>query len=264
VFNTILKQPLLWFALVGILLFVVDEQYSVDRNEIVVTSSMQERLGTLWTTQTGLVASDEELDALVENWVTEEVLYQEALRLGLDYEDSIVRRRLVQKLGFIAETEESSAPERNALEDFYESNLSDYTLPLRYSFQQLYFNNRADAEQALEQIGSGVDARSLGVSSMLNPSYAYRSSLDLNATFGAGFADQLTALKTGSWQGPIRSGFGYHLIFLSAIHPQEASPFDAVQQQVLQDFRRSQQMNAKEAYVENLLDEYTISIEPIK
>ncbi len=261
-FNAILKQPLLWFALVGILLFIVDEQFSVDRNEIVVTSAMQERLGTLWTTQTGLVASDEELDALVENWIREEILYQEALRLGLDYEDSIVRRRLIQKLGFIAETEEGSAPERNAVQDFYEGNIASYTLPVRYSFQQLYFNMRTDAEQALEQIGSGIDARSLGLSSMLNPSYAYRSSLDLNATFGAGFADRLAALETGSWQGPTLSGFGFHLIFLNAIHPEEASPFDSVQQQVLQDFRRSQQVNAKDAYVENLLDEYTISVEP--
>lgn len=261
-FNAILKQPLLWFALVGILLFVVDEQFSVDRNEIVVTAAMQERLSNLWTTQTGLIASDEELDALIGNWISDEVLYQEALRLGLDYEDSIVRRRLVQKLGFIAETEENPTPERKALQEFYENNLVSYTLPIRYSLQHLYFNTRADAELALEQIGSGVDARSLGVSSMLNPSYAYRGSQDLDATFGAGFADQLAALITGSWQGPIRSGFGFHLIFLSAIHPQETSPFNSVEQQVLQDFSRSQQVNAKETYVQNLLDEYTVSVDP--
>lgn len=261
-FITILKQPLVWFALVGTLLFVADEQLSVDRNEIIVTAAIQKRLSDLWTSQTGSVASVEELDSLIENWISEEVLYQEALRLGLDYEDSIVRRRLVQKLGFIAETEGSSAPERKALQEFYESNITSYTLPLRYSFQQLYFNTRADAELALEQIGSGKDVRSLGVPSMLNPSYAYRSSLELEATFGAGFVDQLAALNTGSWQGPIQSEFGFHLMFLSALHPQETSPFDSVEQQVLQDFYRSQQMNAKDIYLENLLEEYTISVDP--
>ena len=127
-FKAFLKQPLAWFALIGILLFVVDEQFSIDRNEILVNAAMQERLGGLWTTQTGLTASAQELDALVENWIREEILYQEALRLGLDQEDSIVRRRLVQKLGFIAETEDSAAPERGAVEAFYESNIANYTL----------------------------------------------------------------------------------------------------------------------------------------
>jgi hypothetical protein len=258
--NAPFKQPLLWFALVGILLFVVDEQFSIDRNEIIVTAAMQERLGTLWTKQTGLVASAEELDALVENWIREEILYQEALRLGLDQEDSIVRRRLVQKLGFIAETGAIAAPERNALQNYYESNIDNYTLPVRYSFQQLYFNSAADAQQALGEIGRGTDVRSLGESSMLNSDYAYRSALDLNATFGAGFADPLAALSLGGWQGPIRSGFGFHLILLNAIHLQESSPYESVRQQVLQDFRRVQQMTARETYVENLLDEYKISV----
>ena len=169
----------LWFALIGILLFVVDEQFSIDRNEILVTAAMQERLGGLWTTQTGLTASEQELDALVENWIREEILYQEALRLGLDQEDSIVRRRLVQKLGFIAETEDSAAPERGAVEAFYENNLASYTLPVRYSFQQLYFASRGDAQQAVAEIAGGADPRSLGESSMLNSDYAYRSALDL-------------------------------------------------------------------------------------
>ena len=129
-FKVFLKQPLLWFALIGILLFVVDEQFSIDRNEILVTVAMQERLGGLWTTQTGLTASEQELDALVENWIREEILYQEALRLGLDQEDSIVRRRLVQKLGFIAETEDSAPPERGAVtHSLYAIHSSSSTLP---------------------------------------------------------------------------------------------------------------------------------------
>ena len=80
-FKAFLKQPLLWFTLIGILLFILDEQFSIDRNEIIVTAAMQDRLGGLWTTQTGLIASEKELDALVENWIREEILYQEALRM---------------------------------------------------------------------------------------------------------------------------------------------------------------------------------------
>jgi len=262
VFKAFLKQPLLWFTLIGILLFILDEQFSIDRNEIIVTAAMQDRLGGLWTTQTGLIASEKELDALVENWIREEILYQEALRLGLDQEDSIVRRRLVQKLGFIAETDDSAPPERGALEAFYENNLANYTLPVRYSFQQLYFASHADAQQAAAKIADGADPRSLGESSMLNSDYAYRSALDLSATFGAGFAGRLDGLTGDSWQGPVQSGFGFHLILLSAIHPSQLTPFDAIQQQVLQDYRRSQQINARNTYIENLIDEYKITVQP--
>ena len=102
----------------------------------------------------------------------------------------------------------------------------------------------------------------LGETSMLNASYAYRSGLDLNATFGAGFADRLSALGIGEWQGPVTSGFGYHLILLTAIHLAEVTPFVSVQAQVAMDYQQYQQENALQQYVEELLDQYTIVLEP--
>lgn len=259
--GSVFKQPLLWFLVIGLLLFIADNQFSVGRNEIIISPVLRERLATLWTTQTGLVATEAELDALVENWLQEEVMYQEALRLGLDRDDSIVRRRLVQKLGFIAESEDSPEPEPSELLAFYQEHLADYTLPIRYSFQQLYFQSMDQAENALDQISNGAEASALGQLSMLNSGYAYRSELDLNATFGAGFASQLAGLQPGSWQGPVQSSFGFHLILVNAIHPSEISPLQAVQEQVTQDFKRSRQSHARDAYIEKLLDEYTIIVE---
>lgn len=259
--GSLFKQPLIWFALIGLALFVIDGQFTVNRNEVFVSSALRDRLGTLWLTQTGQAASATELDALVENWIQEEVLYQEALRLGLDQDDSIVRRRLVQKLSFIAESEESPAPEYEDLLAYYQANLQDYTLPVRYSFQQLFFSQAIQAEQALTALANGANPRDLGESSMLNPGYAYRSALDLNATFGAGFADQLTELETGLWQGPVQSGFGLHLVLLNAVHAEQISPFDTIQRQVTEDYHRYQQLNARNAYIDNLLQEYTITVE---
>ncbi|MDD9889050.1 MAG: peptidylprolyl isomerase [Gammaproteobacteria bacterium] len=257
----ILKQPLLWFAIIGLLLFIADSQLSNNRSEIIIDAALRDRLGTLWTTQTGLIASEAELDALTESWLREEVMYQEALRLGLDQEDSIVRRRLVQKLGFIAESEPLPDPEIADLEYFYQENIEDYTLPLRYSFQQKYFQAMDAAENALAQIIGGMPAENVGETSMLNQSYAYRSALDLNATFGAGFADRIANLSNGIWDGPIQSGFGYHLIFISAIHPEQVTPLQAIPEQVLQDFQRARQLQARDSYIDNLLDEYEIIME---
>lgn len=257
----LLRQPLVWFVAIGILLFGADSFFSVDRSEIYVTAAMQERIGTLWQTQTGQVASAAELESLVNNWVREEVLYREALRLGLDQEDSIIRRRLVQKLGFIAESDPTTAPETATLQAYFQSNIEAYTLPLRYSFRQLYFQSVDDAQRALQQIAEGADASQLGETSMLNATYAYRSGLNLNATFGAGFADRLRGLDPGEWQGPVRSGFGQHLVLLTAIHPAEVSPFAGVQTRVALDYQQSQQEDARQRYVDNLMDQYTITLE---
>ena len=257
----LIRQPLLWFALTGIALFVADARFSAGRGEIYVSSALQDSLGALWTTQTGLIATEPELDSLVQNWIREEVLYQEALRLGLDQEDSIVRRRLVQKLSFIAETEQAVAPEISTLESFYRNNIDDYTLPKRYSFRQLYFESLSSAGDALRNIEIGQDASGLGEPTMLNASYAYRSEIDLNATFGFGFSDQLQDLEVAKWQGPIRSGFGYHLVEITLVEPEQASPFAAVQQQVAMDYRQYQQDSAREAFVVNLMDQYTIVVE---
>ena len=258
--SNIFKQPLICFALIGCLLFVADSQLSDDRNEIVITSALRGRLATLWTTQTGLIATEAEIDSLLDNWLKEEVLYQEALRLGLDEEDSIVRRRLVQKLGFIAESEPISAPELGELETFYQQHIDNYTLPVRYSFQHLYFQNIDRTQEALEQINQGAPVREYGESSMLNPSYAYRSALDLNATFGGSFASQIADLSEGSWQGPVQSGFGFHLVKLNAVHPEHTSPLEAVSQQVAEDYRRARQLEARDLYVENLLQQYNIRV----
>ena len=261
VMSRLLKQPLLWFVTIGGVLFLADALFSIDRTEITVSSAMRDRLGTLWQTQTGQAATAAELDSLVENWVREEVLYQEALRLGLDQEDSIIRRRLVQKLGFIAESDPTAAPEIADLQAYFQTNIEAYTLPLRYSFRQLYFQSPDDAKRALEQINQGADPSQLGETSMLSANYAYRSGLDLNANFGTGFADRLHELNVGEWLGPVASGFGYHLVLLTAVHETEVSPFARVQAQVAMDYQQYQQETAREQYIDRLLDQYTITVE---
>lgn len=259
--RAILTQPLLWFFLIGILLFAIDGQRAPDRNEIHVSQAMQDRLALLWQTQTGLTPSPAELDSLVNNWVQEEVLYQEALRLGLEEEDSIIRRRLVQKINFIAESEPMPEPETATLEDYYTSHIGNYTLPPRYSFRQLYFTGQDAARAALVKIQQGEAVTAFGETSMLNANYAYRSALELNVNFGIGFAEQLQDIETGSWQGPLPSGFGFHLVNVTNKHPQEVTPFAAIREQVLADYRRDQQENARQFYLDNLLNEYEIVVE---
>ena len=153
----VFKHPLFLFSILGLSLFFLESLNNYDRQEIIVTVPQQQRLATLWETQTSYVATPDQLDSLVANYIEEEVLYQEALRLGLDEQDSIVRRRLIQKLSFIAESESSEPANRSVLQNFHQENIDSYTLPERYTFRQLYFESEAEAKEALLSLNNGAD-----------------------------------------------------------------------------------------------------------
>ena len=254
----LLQQPILWFLCIGGFLFAVDGLFSQDQNEILISSSLNERLATLWQTQTGEIASLQELQSLVDNWIRDEVLYREALRLGLDQQDSIIRRRLIQKISFIAESEPLEQASDSTLKAFYDQHIADYTLPRRYSFSQLYFSTLDAASQAAQRIERGEDGENRGETSMLNSTYSYRSALDLGSVFGIGFSDSLDNLEIGKWRGPIKSGYGYHLIKLVAIHPPQATPYDAIGQQVSEDFKQQRKVAMRDSYIEEIINRYTI------
>ena len=134
---TLLRQPLLWFLCISGALFVADARTSNQPDTIVVSPAVRQRIVLLWETQMGAPPTASELESLVAGWIEEEALYREAIRLGLEREDSIIRRRLVQKLNFIAESDPIAEPEEATLEAFYASNIGDYTLPERLTFRQL-------------------------------------------------------------------------------------------------------------------------------
>jgi hypothetical protein len=259
----LVTQPLVWFVIISLSIFGLDNLIPEGRDEIFVSAAQKDRIALLWKTQTGKDASIQELDSLVKNWIEEEVLFRQALRLGLDQDDSIVRRRLVQKLGFIAEAQMGPEPEFAELESYYSQNILDYTLPLRYSFRQLYFLDQATANAQVSQAKLGNNISSSGTTSMLNDSYAFRSELDIDATFGSGFSLKLNGLPVGEWQGPIESSFGYHLIYLTSIHAEEAAPLKSVLDSVGSDYQQFQKLNARQRYVDALLDDYLIRYEEL-
>ncbi|MDB3992858.1 peptidylprolyl isomerase [Gammaproteobacteria bacterium] len=258
----VFKHPFFLFSILGLSLFFLDFLNNYNRQEIIVTVPQQQRLATLWETQTGYVATPGQLDSLVANYIEEEVLYQEALRLGLDEQDSIVRRRLIQKLSFIAESESSEPANRSVLQNFHQENIDSYTLPERYSFRQLYFESEAEAKEALLSLNNGEDFKTLAKPSMLNLEYAYISELQINATFGVGFFSRLATTPLNLWQGPLTSGFGFHLIHLLAIHKEEVTPFEDIEGQISMDYQRDQEENARFNFIKELTKKYAITIEP--
>ena len=254
-----LRYPLVWFVVIGVALFVADRWSTHHRETIVVDGAVRHRLATLWETQTGAPPSPEQLDSLVNNWVREEVFYREALRLDLDENDSIIRRRLIQKLDFVAE--DVTEPDDATLKAWYASHRERYRLPMRYTFSQLYFSRGHDkalagAKAALA--GNPADWRKFGEPSMLGDSYASQSPTEITSAFGKAFTDKLVTILPGMWNGPIESAYGLHLVRVAARQPSKIADFDTVKQDVLNDYLTDQRRAARDRYYKKLLERYRV------
>ena len=251
-----MKRPLVWFVAIGLLLFAADHVRTPE--SIVVDDALKTRLSNLWETQMGAAPSAGELDALVQNWVREEVFYREAMRLGLDSDDTIIRRRLVQKLEFLAEQVRDDEVSAEDLQAFYSANTDKYTLPVRYSVSQILFAERSEAEELKTALADGTSWQSLGQNSLLPASIRKKTRREVSAIFGADFASRLDELIEEQWVGPISSTFGQHLVRLDEHTPEQVTPFNYVENKVLTDLKENQREQDLDDYYAELLDRYVL------
>jgi hypothetical protein len=242
-----LREPLLHFLAAGLTLFVAGHLLDSDRrasdqlSRIELTEDDLRRLDVVWTAQWGRPPSPDERRNLVEDRIREEVLYREALALGLDRGDTIVKRRLAQKIQFLAEDVSGLRDPSDAeLRAWFAQNGAPFALPGRMSFRHLYFSfdKRGDqareaARRALEtlrgQPSAAVAGASLGDPFMFPDSYGERTAEDVARVFGTAFTEALFQLAPGAWQGPIESGFGWHLVRVESVAAGRVPPFEEVE-----------------------------------
>ena len=187
----------------------------------------------------------------------------------MDAGDTIVKRRLIQKLTFLTEDlVGAETPNESKLRTFYAENLHDYKTPEKFSFTHIYFSadRQADApeEQARALAARAVDNPTLaGDPSMLQRRYVRRSTREVGDLFGRAFALQLAQLTTQeAWQGPLRSAFGWHAVQLTEWQAATILSFEKVQEKVALDWKQQQRHAANEAYLQNLLASYEIQLPP--
>jgi peptidyl-prolyl cis-trans isomerase C len=240
-----LREPLVHFLLIGSLLFVVygawerPNQPGTKRIDLTLDDLRQLQMGfaAQWERQ----PTPEELSGLVENRVREEILYREALTMGLDKDDDIVKRRMAQKMQFLAEdVANAHEPTTAELKAWFQGNADKFALPGRITFRHLYFSpdqrgRRAhdDAVRALTTIAGQPEgsnaAAALADSFMFQDCYADRSPEQLAKDFGSQFALAVFKLKPGSWQGPVESGYGWHLVYVDSFAPGRIPAFEEVE-----------------------------------
>src|SRR5262249_11412894 len=212
----------------------------------------------------------EELGRLGESKIQEEVLYPQALALGLDKTDTIVKRRMATKQQFLAEDVAAARePDTVELQAWYENNSDQFLLPARAAFRQLYFSPdrrgqraRDDAVQALTTLaGQPVDtqlAASLNDPFMLRDYYGDASAEQLAREFGPAFAQAIFRVQPGSWQGPIESGYGWHLVFVDALIPSRTPDFAEIESHVKTAWLTEQKARAWRQAYEAMRAKYTV------
>jgi len=271
-----LREPLLHFLLVGALLFVAWKAVSPDSyargaaNRIVLTDDDLKQLATTWIMAGRAPPSPEQMQRLVDDKVREEVLYREALALGLDKDDTIVKRQLARKMEFLAEdVSKARDPKPGELRAWFAKNSDRFALPPRASFQHLYFSPdrrgaraRDDAARALAKL-DGKPADSAIVAALADPfmfqdHYGDRSPEQLANVFGPQFAQALFQLKQGSWQGPIESGYGWHLVWIDSMMPGRVPAFEEVEPDVKSEWIAEQSAEAKRKAFEAMRARYEV------
>ena len=283
----ILREPLLHFLLIGAAMFAIYHYFPpatpavtpqpvqaaaasgpTPSRQIVLTFDNLSRLATLFQAQWGRDPTPKELDRLVEADVREEILYREGLALGLDKDDEIVRRRMAQKMQFLAENVAAAhEPSDAELKTWFDQNQKQFVEPARISFRHFYFspdrrgaNARSDAEKALVELnGQPENTRLAGADPfMFQDFYRDKTSEYLGKEFGPSFAAAVEKLPTGSWQGPVESGFGWHLVFVDTVIPARAPSFEEIKMDVKQAWLSDQKATAvKKAYAD-LRAKYTV------
>ncbi len=246
----LLREPLTQCLLLGLLLFVGyhglrrggDPRGQPGRIEL--TADDLKQIGLAWVAQGRAAPSPEEMRSLIDARVREEILYREALAFGLDKDDTIVRRRMAQKMEFLFEDVAAlREPTADELRAWFERNAERFTLAPRATFRHLYFSPdrrgasaRDEAARALQKVAGkpmgSPEATALGDPFMFQDYYGDRAPDDVARTFGPGFARALFQLTPGAWAGPIESGYGWHLVWVDAMTPARVPAFDEVEPDV--------------------------------
>jgi peptidyl-prolyl cis-trans isomerase C len=277
------RDPLLHFALLGGLIFMGHDliantkvgqptKATLPGNTITLKSSDVNLIVQNWQKMNFRPPSKVELDGIIEKRVKEEILYREALKLGLEKDDTIVRRRLAQKMAFFSEgLVANGKPTTTELEEYLADNLPRFTPPATIHFEQIYFNPELHEGNKLEKIiGTTlallqeerlVDDTNLGDRFLLGAPSGVVSQTRVATTFGQEFATTLFATSSASWQGPIPSSFGEHLVYIHKLTRPPVPKLEEVKEQVKEALLSDARQNALKTYLTLTREKYQIEIE---
>ena len=274
----LLHEPLMHFLVIGAAIYLLYGMFAepvMDETDktIVVSAGEIEWMQSSWQKRWNRPPTQKELNGLIQQYIRETVLYREALTMGLNQHDQVIRRRLAQKLEFLArDLVALTPPTGEELQAYFAENRDRYQEPVRYTFTQVFIDpdkggdaTLADAEAikaTLIATGDALeDPGALGDDFMLPNYYPEKDPLEIRKYFGNGFAESLVELSPGQWHGPVLSGYGVHLVFVSTISEPPAPVFEELRERVVQDWKTEQGEELNEKFYASLRERYSVVIE---
>jgi hypothetical protein len=274
----LLREPLVHFLFIGAAIYLAfgllaEPVEDLQDNTLVVDAGEIEWMATSWHKRWNRMPTQQELDGLIQQYVRETILYREALAMGLDQDDTIIRRRLAQKLEFLAQDLALMTPPTDEeLLSYFDEHKDRYQQPTRYTFTQVYIDPDKRGDKTLddakaikaaliskpEQLDNAAD---MGDDFMLQAYYPENSQANIRKNFGSGFAEALVELTAGEWHGPVLSGYGTHLVYVHGIIEPPAPVFASVRERVQQDWEDARRETMNEQFYASLRDRYDIVIE---
>lgn len=272
----VIREPFFQFIAMGSILFAVSEYLEARSNfaGIDISHAQVEGIKNNYRLQYGASPTAEQLNDLVDQFIKEEVFYHEALRLKLDQDDEIIRRRLVQKFEFLQQDLGTPQdPSEADLLAYYQLHTKNYEIPERLTFSHVFFSvdrsgetdAKARAERALAELRQQrvTQAPEIGDSFPGETDYAGATPTQIRRAFGASvLADELINSPLGGWAGPFRSGFGWHLVYVTAHEPASIAPYEAAQEAVRRDYMEAQRSAHNAEALASLKKHFTIVREP--
>jgi len=252
------------FLVIGILIFGLDLTFSKFKDDKLIYVSEEEiySLMNSWALQVGRNPNPDEAKAVIDNLIEEEILYREALRLGLDANDQIIKRRLAQKLMFLKQESRGNKLTELEISEFYDINLDKYLIPEQYDFTHIFFakddNGLGRAQMAKALLEKSKEIK--GDVFFLGRNFTNRNLNELRKDFGVNFSSAFEKLKLNEWTGPIESTYGSHLIKLVRFQAARTPTLDEIKPRVMIDLDLERKDSVLSSYLDELKEDYEVII----
>ena len=253
------------FFFIGLLIYLIDIALnSYDEKEIYISDEEIISLVSAWKSQVGRNPNDDEIARIINNLVEEEILYREAIILGLDKEDRIIKRRLAQKISFLKQESIPNKPTNDELMNYFKANKEQYFIESTYTFTHYFFSadNNSDERSKISYKDLLNDREISSDPFFLGKNFVNFDLRKIENEFGKNFSSYFNKIELDKWIGPIKSPFGHHIIFVSSYEEGYLPDIASVLKQVEVDYLQIKRDQAVQEYLNQIKSEYKIYINP--
>jgi hypothetical protein len=276
--TNLIREPLFHFLVIGVLVYFLYDlfgnQTSVEpENTITITAAEVDWLEQTWEKRWNRPPMPQERQGLIDAYVKETVMYKQALAMGLDSDDTIIRRRLAQKLEFLTlDLTNIPSPSKEEIRVYFDTHREKYQTPVYLSFTQIYFDPDKrtaqifqDAQEALTKLQgehlSSQNYKEMGDPFMLQQYYPEKTEQEISRLFGSEFSREIFQLPVGRWTEPVLSGYGLHLVYVHDRTESTMPDLEDIQDRVLQDWVDNKRSEVNDKFYASLLSRYKVIIE---